>query len=85
MKECLEKGATTEEDCETGARRLSIFEKIHSLGSKNHEDSTSECSEREDDSLQTNSTGSPNDSIMELEQSSFYEMTENLIKDTEPE
>ena len=42
---------------------------------------SSECSEREEDSLMTNSTGSPNDSMMDLDKSSFDDIVDSLCKD----
>ena len=70
------------EQGDTGIRKLPIFEQIYSLSEKNPDDSlSSECSEREEDSLATNSTGSPNDSMMDLDKSSFDDIVDNLYKD----
>ena len=64
----------------TGVRKLPIFEQIYAAGkmADKEEMSQSEFSDREEDSLIATSTGSPNDSSIDLDRSSFDDIVESI-------
>ena len=74
------------EQGDTGVRKLPIFEQIYAMDKKVDRDdlSGSDCSsERGEDSMQTASTGSPNDSLLDLDKSCFDDIVESLCGGSE--
>ena len=69
-----------QEQGNTGVRKLPIFEQIYAANKKVEmvEMSLSESSEREEDSLIATSTGSPNDSSIDLDKSCFDDIVESI-------